>query len=78
MRILAIGDIVGLSALEYVKDRLWGLRKEYNIDFTVANGENVCEIHGIGSEEAKDLLSCGVDLITLGNHVWNRKDIGAF
>ncbi len=78
MRILAIGDIVGLSALEYLKDRLWGLRRTYKIDFAVANGENVCEIHGIGAEEAKELLAAGVDLITLGNHVWNRKDIGAF
>ena len=78
MRILAIGDIVGLSALEYLKDRLWTLRREYRIDFVLANGENVCEIHGIGAEEAKALLSYGVDLITLGNHVWNRRDIGAF
>lgn len=78
MRILAIGDIVGLSALEYLKDRLWTLRREYRIDFVLANGENVCDIHGIGAEEAKVLLSYGVDLITLGNHVWNRRDIGAF
>ena len=78
MRILAIGDIVGLSALSYVTDRLWALRREYKIDFTVANGENVCEIHGIGTEEAKALLSAGVDVITLGNHVWNRKDIVSF
>ena len=78
MRILAIGDIVGLSALSYVTDKLWALRRDYKIDFTVANGENVCEIHGIGTEEAKALLSAGVDVITLGNHVWNRKDIASF
>ncbi len=78
MKILAIGDIVGLAALEYVKVQLWRLRREKCIDFVVANGENVCEIHGIGADEARALLSYGVDLITLGNHVWNRKDIGPF
>ncbi len=78
MRILAIGDIVGLATIEYLREKLWRLRKEQNIDFVVANGENVCEIHGIGADEAKELLSLGVDLITSGNHVWSRRDIGAF
>ncbi len=78
MRILAIGDIVGFATIEYLRKNLWGLRKEKQIDFVVANGENVCDIHGIGEEEAKELLSLGVDLITSGNHVWSRKSIGVF
>ncbi|MBO5305591.1 MAG: YmdB family metallophosphoesterase [Clostridia bacterium] len=78
MRILAIGDIVGLATIEYLRERLWKLRGEHKIDFVVANGENVCDIHGIGADEAGELLSLGIDLITSGNHVWSRKSIGAF
>lgn len=78
MRILAIGDIVGYTAIEYLRKNLWALRDKQHINFVVANGENACDIHGIGEEEAKDILSVGVDLITSGNHVWSRKNIGPF
>lgn len=78
MKIFAIGDIVGYATIAYLKEKLWTLRREQKIDFVVANGENTCDIHGIGAEEAKELLSLGIDLITTGNHVWSRKDIGAF
>lgn len=73
MKILAIGDIVGRAALDYVKERLWGLRRELSADFVVANGENVCDIHGIDADEAETLFASGVDLITTGNHVFSRR-----
>ena len=78
MKILAIGDVVGTKSVEYLRKKLWDIRKQNGIDFVVANGENVAEIHGIGMAEAEILLSSGVDLITLGNHTYGRKDICGF
>lgn len=75
LKILAIGDIVGLQTLEYLKKELWKIRSSLGADAVIANGENVCEIRGIGAQEAKELLDAGVDLITTGNHVWGRRDI---
>lgn len=75
MKILAIGDIVGTKSVEYLKERLWKIRETNGIDFTVANGENAAEIHGIGAADAETLFSSGVDLITLGNHTFGRRDI---
>lgn len=78
MKILAIGDIVGTKSVEYLEGRLWKVRDERKIDFVVANGENAAEIHGIGVSEATRLFSAGVDLITLGNHTFGRKEICAY
>ncbi len=75
MKILAIGDIVGSRALDYIKQNLWKKRAELGADFVVANGENASEIHGISSADAEELLSAGVDVITLGNHAFGRRDI---
>ncbi len=78
MRILAIGDIVGVQAIEYLQKRLWRLRQEKKIDFVVANGENATEIHGLSSSHAKEILDTGVDLITMGNHTWSKRDLYDF
>lgn len=75
MKILAIGDIVGSRAVAYLKHTLWKKRKELGADFVIANGENASEIHGVSSAEAEEILSAGVDMITLGNHSFGRKDI---
>ncbi len=75
MKILAIGDIVGLRAVAYLKEALWKKRAELGIDVVVANGENASEIHGVSSSDAEDIFSAGVDIITLGNHTFGRKDI---
>ncbi len=75
MKILAIGDIVGGRALEYLKGTLWKKRAEIGADFVVANGENASEIHGVSSADAEDILAAGVDVITLGNHTFGRRDI---
>lgn len=78
MKILAIGDIVGVRAVEYLKKNLWKKRDELRVDLVIANGENASDIHGISSSDAKALLDAGVDLITLGNHTWARRDIYDF
>ena len=75
MKILAIGDVVGTKSVEYLRKKLWDIRKQNGIDFVVANGENAAEIHGIGMAEAETLLSSGVDLITLGNHTFANRQI---
>lgn len=78
MKIFAIGDVVGSSALAYISERLWKFREQNRIDFVVANGENASEIHGISSSQAKELLQSGVDLITLGNHGFANKEVYNF
>ena len=78
MKILAVGDVVGGRAVEYLESNLWKVREENKIAFTVVNGENASEIHGIGATDAKTLISSGADLITLGNHTYGRRDICEF
>lgn len=75
MKILAIGDIVGRNALEYINKNLWKKRDELGVDLVVANGENASDIYGISAADAELLLDSGVDLITLGNHAFGRRDI---
>ncbi|MBE6647285.1 MAG: YmdB family metallophosphoesterase [Ruminococcaceae bacterium] len=78
MRILCIGDIVGVRAIDYLKKNLWRLRDSKKIDYVIANGENASEIHGVSAKDAQAILDSGVDFITLGNHTWNKRDIYAF
>ena len=78
MKILAIGDVVGVRAIEHLKNNLWKLRDRLKIDFVTANGENATEIHGVSAADAQKILDAGVDVITLGNHTWNKRDIYAF
>ncbi len=75
MKILAIGDIVGIKSVDYLCDRLFRIKSELGIDFTVANGENATEIHGISKREAIAIFDAGVDVITLGNHAFGQRDI---
>ncbi len=75
IKLLAVGDIVGLETVDTLKRRLWKIREELCVDAVIANGENAYDVKGIGAEEAKTLLESGVDLITTGNHVWGRWDL---
>ena len=75
MKILAIGDVVGTRAVAYLRQNLWAKRQALGADFVVANGENASDIHGICVADAQTLLSSGVDMITLGNHSFGKKDI---
>ena len=75
MNILILGDIMGKSGREVLKN-LNNLIEENNIDFVVANGENAADDgKGITQEIANELLSMGIDVITSGNHVWDKKEI---
>ncbi len=75
MRILALGDVVGKRAIEYLEKHLWDIRSREHIDFVIANGENASDIHGLSAQDAKRLLNCGSDVITLGNHTYGQKDL---
>src|SRR5215475_8903029 len=75
MRILFIGDIVGSPGRQIVRDRLADLVTHRQIDLVIANGENSASGFGITPKIADDLLSNGVDVLTGGNHSWDRKEI---
>ncbi|MGB9802875.1 TIGR00282 family metallophosphoesterase [Desulfofundulus sp.] len=75
MRLLFIGDIVGRPGRRALKENLPGLLQELDIDFVVANGENAAGGNGITREVARELLASGIDVITMGNHVWDHKEI---
>ena len=74
MKILAIGDVVGEATLAYLRKTLPAVRKQYGADLVIANGENVCDIHGISPTTLQDLLDAGVDFVTSGNHIFDRRD----
>ena len=75
MRILFIGDIFGRPGRTIVKDRLPGLVREHAIDLIIANGENAAAGFGITPSLAEDLFELGIDVITTGNHIWDKREI---
>ena len=75
MNILILGDIIGEISVKRVKEILPNVIKENSIDFVIVNGENSAGGMGITTKIYKDLVSAGVDVITMGNHTWGKKDI---
>ena len=75
MNVLTIGDVVGDSGCAHLRKVLPALKKQYNIDITVVNGENSAEGNGILPSSAKYLFESGVDVITTGNHGLRRRQI---
>lgn len=73
LKLLFVGDIVGRPGRDAVGDRLPRLRTEHGIDFVIANAENAAAGAGITGSIAKSILDCGVDAITLGDHVWDQR-----
>ena len=79
MKILFLGDIVGISGCSKIMNTLLDQRKLNKIDFVIVNAENADETGvGLTKEICKDLFKCGVDVITTGNHVWDQKDIMSY
>ena len=76
MRILFLGDVVGISGCSKLTSSLLSEIKSKKIDFVIANGENAAA-QGVGLTEeiCKDFYNCGVNVITTGNHVWDQKEI---
>ena len=75
MRILFIGDIVGKPGVEIVLQALPGLRRQESIDLVIANGENSENGSGITPAIYRKLIDAGVDCVTLGDHIYRKKDI---
>ncbi|HVY14228.1 MAG TPA: TIGR00282 family metallophosphoesterase [Rhodopila sp.] len=78
MRILFLGDIVGRTGREAVIARLPELRRALGIELAVVNAENASHGYGLSAEIARSLFEAGADVLTLGNHAWDRKDIIPF
>jgi calcineurin-like phosphoesterase len=73
-----IGDVMGEPGLTVLEQRLPGLIREYNVDFTVVNGENAAAGFGLNQECLKRILGAGVDVITTGNHIWEKREFWPF
>lgn len=74
MNILIIGDVVGSVGCSFLSDHLTKLKKENNVDFVIANGENSADGNGISQKSAESIFSSGVDVITTGNHAFRQPD----
>jgi hypothetical protein len=75
MRILFIGDVVGSPGRKIVHDRLADILAQRQIDLCIANGENSASGFGITPRLAEELFACGIEVLTGGNHIWDRKEI---
>lgn len=78
MKVLFIGDIIGRAGRRAVRELTPKLVIEHAIDLVIANGENAAGGFGINPKCANELYECGVDLITTGNHIWDKKEIIPF
>lgn len=77
MRFLIIGDVVGKRGMDMLKKHIPAIRKEENIDFCIINGENATGGRGLKEKEMKEIYKVGADVITMGNHLYYRKEAAA-
>ena len=75
MHILFIGDIIGKPGRRAVRALVPSLRREHAIDLVIANGENAADGFGITPDTANEIFDSGVDVITTGGHIWDRKEV---
>jgi len=78
LNILVIADIVGRPGRRAIKGLLPGIQKQENIDFVIANAENAAGGRGLTRQVMNELLGSGIDVLTMGNHVWDNKEIYSF
>ncbi|HUU51228.1 MAG TPA: TIGR00282 family metallophosphoesterase [Nitrospinota bacterium] len=78
MNILFIGDIVGKAGRRVISNLLYRIIDKYKIDFCIANCENAAGGFGITYDIVKQLLKEGIDVLTSGNHIWDKKEIYDF
>ena len=76
--ILFIGDIVGAPGREFLASRLPSLMARYEADLVIANGENAAGGNGLTPKVANEIFALGVDVMTSGNHIWDKKEIYPF
>ena len=75
MRVMMIGDIIGKPGRQALARLLPGLRRDLNIDLVTANAENTAGGFGLTPKTAQELLDAGVDVMTSGNHIWDKREI---
>ena len=75
MRMLCLGDIFGKPGRKLIQEKLHSLLHEYRIDFCIANIENAAGGFGITPQIADELLNSGIDLLTSGSHIWDKRAI---
>ena len=78
MRIIVIGDIVGNAGKRAIESLLGSVKQEYRPQLTIVNGENIANGRGITLSDYKWLLGQGVDVVTLGNHAFDNREIYSF
>jgi 2',3'-cyclic-nucleotide 2'-phosphodiesterase len=78
MKILFIGDIVGKPGRRAVRELLPWIVEENRIDIVIANCENAAAGFGVTSEIVEELLDCRIDVLTSGNHIWDKKEVMDF
>ena len=79
MKILILGDVMGSSGRKALKKRLYSIIQENRIDFSVINGENAADDgKGITKEIADEFFSLGIDVITSGNHIWDKEETASY
>ena len=74
MRIVLLGDICGRPGRDIVKEMLPKIRDTYQPDLVVANGENAAGGFGLTQKIAEELFSFGIDVLTTGNHIWDKRE----
>lgn len=74
MNLLFIGDVVGNAGCQFLQANLSKIKKDYNIDITVINGENSAQGNGITKYSAQQIFTAGADVITTGNHCFKRRE----
>ena len=75
MKVIFIGDIVGRSGRDTIKQKISILKEKYLPDVIIANAENAASGYGLTKKIALELFSLGIDVITLGNHAWDQKEM---
>ena len=78
MKLLFVGDVVGAPGRQAIEDYLPKLKKKYKPQVTIVNGENAANGKGITEKIYKQLLQAGADVVTLGNHAFDNRDIFEF
>lgn len=75
MRILFVGDVVGRPGRRFLGPALRHLKRKHRAEVVIVNGENAAGGHGLTPSTAKELLRSGADVVTTGNHIWDRGEI---
>ncbi len=77
-KLLALGDVVGPAATEYIGEKLWDFRHKHGVNMVVCNGENAAVGNGLDPTSADRLIEGGCDVITSGNHIFKRREIRSY